>query len=232
MPFVLFDIAVLLILAFFLWRGASRGFILAFFGLIALLVAFVGANFLADTLAPKVGAALEPKFSAAIEERLNEQFETADAPILPDSEIPGSPLGGMLGVLKSMGLYEELVDAVEQAVRAGMTEVAAAAAAAVAASIAESVAYMVLFLVFFVLILLVWTLLSHALDLVSKLPGLNALNRTAGAVVGLVKGCLFLFVAVWFLRATGDLIPLEAVEQTTLLRFFMTVSPMSLLTGI
>ncbi len=232
MPFLLFDIAVLLILAFFLWRGASRGFILTFFGLVALLVAFVGANFLADTLAPKVGAALEPKFAAVIEERLNEQFATADAPILPDGETPDNPLGGVLGLLKSMGLYEELVDAVEQAVHTGMTEVAAAAAAAVAASIAESVAYMVLFLVFFVLILLAWTLLSHALNLVSKLPGLNALNRTAGALVGLVKGCVVLFVAVWFLRATGDLIPPEAVEQTTLLRFFMTVNPVSLLTGV
>lgn len=231
MPYLLLDIAVLLILGLFLWRGASRGFILTFFGLVALLVAFVGAHFLADTLSPKVGAALEPKFAAVIEERLSEQFQAVDAPALPSGEAD-SPLKGVLGLLKSMGLYEELVDAVDQAVRAGLTEVAAAAAAAVAASIAQSVAYMVLFWVFFVLILLAWTLLSHALNLVSKLPGLNSLNRTAGALVGVVKGCIFLFVGAWFLRAMGDFIPLEAVEQTTLLRFFMTASPLSLLTKL
>jgi uncharacterized membrane protein required for colicin V production len=232
MPFFLYDIAVLLILAFFIWRGASRGFILTFLGMLALLVAFVGANFLAGALAPKVGAAVEPKFAAVIEERLNEQFQAADAPALPDGETSGGSLTGVLGLLKSMGLYEELVDAVEQAVQAGMAEVAAAAAAAVAASIAQSVAYMVLFLLFFVLILLLWTLLSHALDLVSKLPGLNAINRTSGALVGLIKGGLILFLAAWFLRTTGNLIPPETVEQTTLLRFFMTANPVSVLTGI
>lgn len=231
MPFILLDLAALLILVLFLWHGASRGFILSLFGLLALLVAFIGANFLADALAPKVGAALEPKFALVIEERLNEQFQSADAPVLPDGETPDHPLGGVLGLLKTMGLYEDLVKAVEDAVRAGMTEVAAAAAAAVAAAIAQSVARMLLFFVFFVLILIGWTLLSHALDLVSKLPGLNSLNRTAGAVVGLVRGCLLLFVAGWLLRASGLISP-ETVEQTTLLRFFMTFSPVALLTGI
>lgn len=232
MPFVLFDIAIVLVLAFFVWRGASRGFILALFGLVAILVAFIGANFLAGALAPKVGAALEPKFAAAIEEKLNERFQDASTPALPEGETPSYPLKDVLGVLKGMGLYEDLINAVDKAVQARMAEAAASAAAAVAAAIAQSVAYMVLFLVFFVLILLCWTLLSHALDLVSRLPGLNGLNRMAGGLVGLVKGCLILFVAAWLLRLSGNLIPEKAVEQTTLLHFFLTVNPVTLLTGV
>lgn len=231
MPFLLLDAAVLLVLVLFLWQGARRGFILTFFGLVALLVAFVGANFLADALAPKVGEALEPKLAVIIEERLTEQFEAADAPILPDGESSDHPLTGVLGLLQSMGLYEELTDAVENAVRAGMTEVAAAAAAAVAASIAQSLARSVLFFLFFILILVGWTLLSHALNLVSRLPGLNSLNRTAGGLVGVVKGCLILFMAAWALRLTGLISP-ETAEQTTLLHFFMTNSPISLLVGL
>lgn len=232
MPFVLFDIAILLILGFFIWRGASRGFILSLFGLVAILVAFAGANFLADTLAPKVGEVLEPKFAAAIEKKLNEQFQDTSVSDLPADKEPDYPLQDVLSVLKGMGLYEDLINAVDKAVQERMAEAAASAAAAVATAIAQSVAYMVLFFVFFVLILLCWTLLSHALDLVSKLPGLNGLNKTAGGIVGFVKGCLILFVAAWLLRLSGSLIPEEAVEQTTLLKFFMTVNPMTLFTGV
>ncbi len=232
MPFLLFDIAIVLILLLAVWRGASRGFVLALFGLVAVIVAFVGANFLAGALAPKVGAALEPKFAAVIEEKLNEQFQSTTAPALPEGEQPDYPLQDVLNVLKDMGLYEDLIRTVDDAVREGVSGVAANAAAAVAAAIAQSVAYMIIFLVAFVLVLLGWTLLSHALNLVAKLPGLNLLNKTAGGIVGFFKGCILLFVLAWIIRFSGNLIPEETVQQTTLLKFFMTTNPVTLITGI
>ena len=75
MPYLLFDVAIVLILLFFLWRGASKGFVLSLCGLLAVIVALVGASFLAGALAPRVGAALEPRFTQAIEEQLQTQAE-------------------------------------------------------------------------------------------------------------------------------------------------------------
>ena len=75
MAYLVFDIAILAILVLFAWRGASRGFVLSLCGLLAVIVAFVGASFLANLLAPKVGAALEPQFAQIIEEKLEEQFQ-------------------------------------------------------------------------------------------------------------------------------------------------------------
>lgn len=231
MPYLLFDVAIVLILLFFLWRGASKGFVLSLCGLVAVIVALVGASFLAGVLAPRVGAALEPRFAAAIEEQLNAAIQSGAAgegALAPEDV----PLSGVLDVLRDMGLYEDLVESIDQAVSQGLTGAAASAAAAVAAAIAQSAAYAILFLIFFLLVLIAWTILSHALDLVSKLPGLNALNKLGGAAFGFLKGCIFLFVAAWLLRFSGSLIPEEAVQQTTLLRFFMTTNPMTLLAGL
>ena len=236
MPYILFDIAILLILALFAWRGAAKGFVLSFCGLLAVIVAFVGSSTLASNFSPKVADALEPKFAAAIEERLQEQISQTGAPALPGAEGSGQtgefPLQDVLNVLKDMGFYEDLIGSVDKAVTDGMMDAAAGAAAAVAASVAQSVAYLVIFLAAFVLIMLVWTLLAHALDLVTRLPGLNMLNKTAGALVGLVKACVVLFLAAWAVRFMGNLIPEEAIRQTTLLNFFMNTNPMTLLTGI
>src|SRR5699024_6934825 len=102
-------------------------------------------------------------------------------------------------------------------------------AAAVAAAIAQSAAYLILFLLGFFLILLAWRLLSRALDLVARLPGLHFLNKTGGALFGLVQGCIILFVAAWLLQFFGQVLPRELVEQTVLLKFFMTTNPFSLL---
>lgn len=235
MAYLIFDIAILVILALFAWRGASKGFVLSLCGLLAVIVAFVGASFLAGLLAPKVGDALEPKFAQAIEERLEEQFQQSDpagdaAAGLTEGE--DYPLQDVLSVLKDMGLYEDLVDTIDQAVQNGMTAVAANAAAAVAAAIAQSVAYTVIFTIAFALILIAWTIFSHAVDLVAKLPGLNFLNKTGGAVMGLVKGVIILFLVAWLIQYSGKLIPEETVQQTHLLKFFMTTNPLALLQGL
>lgn len=229
---LILDLILLAILIAFAIRGASRGLLLSLCGLVAMLVAFAGAGFVADLLAPRVADYLEPRFASAIEERLETQLEAA----LPDGEDPvptegtgDIPLTDLLDVLRDMGLYQSAVDAIDRAVAQGMTDVAADAAAAVAASIAGSVAYMILFVVSFVVILVLWTLLSHALDLVARLPGLHALNRTGGALLGLVKGCAILFLCAWVLRYLGSVIPEETVEQTYLLKFFLNTNPVTLI---
>ena len=229
MAFLIADGLVLAVLLIFACIGARRGLILSLCGLLAFVVAFLGASFAARTLSPAVAGALEPKFAAAIEEQLNEsirqQAEAGEAAVLSPDDVP---LEGVLDALREMGFYETLINTVDRAVESGMTAVAASAAAAVAAAIAQSAAYLILFLLGFFLILLAWRLLSRALDLVARLPGLHFLNKTGGALFGLVQGCIILFVAAWLLQFFGQVLPRELVEQTVLLKFFMTTNPFSL----
>lgn len=230
MAFLVADGLVLAVLLIFAFVGARWGLILSLCGLLAFVVAFVGAGFLARTLSPVVADALEPRFAAAIEEQLNEsirqQVEAGEEAVLSPDDVP---LDGVLDALRQMGFYETLINTVDKAVESGMTAVAASAAAAVAAAVAQSAAYLILFLLGFFLILLAWRLLSRALDLVARLPGLHFLNKTVGALFGLVQGCIVLFVAAWLLQFFGNLLPRELVEQTVLLKFFMTTNPFSLL---
>ena len=230
MAFLIADGLVLAVLLIFACIGARRGLILSLCGLLAFVVAFLGASFAARTLSPVVADALEPKFAAAIEEQLNEsirqQAEAGEAAVLSPDDVP---LEGVLDALREMGFYETLINTVDRAVESGMTAVAASAAAAVAAAIAQSAAYLILFLLGFFLILLAWRLLSRTLDLVARLPGLHFLNKTGGALFGLVQGCIILFVAAWLLQFFGQVLPRELVEQTVLLKFFMTTTPFSLL---
>ena len=234
MVYLLYDVAIVAIVLFFLWRGISKGFILSLCGLLAVVVAFVGASFLAGVLSPKVGDILEPQIAQVLEEQLTESIQHNE--YITDqggvASVPDEvPLGGVLDVLREMGLYDDLVETIESAVEGGMANAAVSAAAAVAAQIAQSVAYTVIFLIGFILVLIAWTILAHALDLVSRLPVLHQLNRLGGGAIGLVKAVIVLFLAAWALRFAGNLIPAEAVEQTYLLKFFMTTNPIKLILG-
>ena len=220
--YLFFDLIVAAVLLVFALRGASRGLVLSLCGLLAVVVAFVGAGFAARLASPVVADVLEPRFADAIEAQLSAQVQSGT----PVEELP---LQDVLNALKEMGFYEELVDAVNRAVEGGMLDAAAGAAAAVATALAQSIASAVIFLVVFVILLIAWTALSRSLDLVARLPGLHFLNQTGGAVIGLLKGCIFVFAAVWLLGYAGHMIPEAAVRQTYLLRFFLTVNPLELL---
>lgn len=235
MSYLILDLLVLAVIVLFVWRGAAKGFALSLCGLLAFAVAFGGASIASRTLAPAVAQALEPKFAAAIEEQLDQAIqhtayitEQGDVATLPEEV----PLSGVLDVLRDLGLYEDLIQTIDQAVEQGVTDVAVSAAAAAAAAIAQSVAYRLIFAVAFAVIMAAWTLLSRALNLVAKLPGLRFLNKTAGALIGLVKAALVLFLAGWVLQCMGNVIPEETVQQTFLLRFFLEYTPLSLLSAL
>lgn len=200
MAYLVTDGLTLAVLLLFALVDAHRGFILSLYGLLAVLVAFVGASFAARTLSPMVADALEPGFASVTEKQLNVSIqqqvaEEGSATLFLDD----TPLDGVLNTLWEMGFYETLINTVDKAVRNGMTSVTVSAAAAVAAAITQSVAYLILFLLGFTPILITWRLISHALDLVARLPGLHFLNKTCGALFGLVQACVLLFVAAWLL---------------------------------
>lgn len=236
MPYYfIFDLVIIAVVALCAFLGFRRGLVLSLCSLVAVIIALLGANFVARTVSPMLADALEPTFATAIEAQLNAGIhDAATAPAASPEpgmtdEANSFPLQDVLNALKGLGFYQSLVDTVNQAVEDGMNTVAANAAAQVAAAVAQSVGFAILFAVSFIIILVLWTLLSRALDLVARFPGLNFLNKSLGAAFGIVKACLIFFLLAWLLRFSGLLIPEEAVEKTILLRFFMNTTPLALL---
>lgn len=242
MTYWFFDLIILALLAFATWRGCRRGFILALCSLLAVFVAFIGAAFVSNLLAQPMSRLIQPALEHSIAQVLEEQVDRVGQQP-PDLSLPASssgegeeeaydwlaqlPVDEVLSALQESGLYKGLVKPIQEAVHGGVMEITGSAAQAVARYLALELARLLLFLISFGVILILWLLLSHALDLAFRLPGLSALNQTLGGLFGLLKGALIVFIAVWLLR--GSLISREAVDGTLLLRFFATNSPLSLL---
>lgn len=227
---ILYDLAILAILALFLWRGWRKGLILSLCGLVVVILSLIGANFIADTAAPPVAKALQPKLAAAIEENVTDYMATHYDDIVPGANIPA--ISSLSDALREMGgIYAWCADSVEDA--AGklthsmdslpdLSELCSIAANRVAEQLAHHILFVVAFVVLFVLL----TLLLHALDLVAKLPGLKFCNGLGGGLIGLVKGVLVLFVVLCVLRLTsGHLFSPETVEKTYLFKFFVKINP-------
>lgn len=229
MTYLIYDAVIIAILLFFFLRGRKKGLILTLCGLVAIFVALIGARMASETFAPKVADLLQPHFSSVIEEQLGNGLESKLDQMLADGEQGDSVIAN---ILTTLGFYDEVSEAIRNAVSGEAAQTVTDVAVALARTVAEVVASVLVFVVAFLLITVAWFLLSHALDLAARLPIIHGLNRTLGGLFGLLQGMLLLFLVAWVLRLMGGVIPQETVEQTTLLKFFFNSSPLSLITGI
>ena len=89
--------------------------------------------------------------------------------------------------------------------------------------LAQSVVNGIAFVVSFLLATILIRVITYALDLISKLPLINGVNKIAGAVLGIVKAVLFVWIAFLILTILCNTevgkAGLELIERDPLLSF-------------
>ena len=196
------DIGIVLLLAFFAWRGAARGLILSLCGLAAVFVAFFAAQFISDMFCVPVANIIRPVIAESIQEAV-----PAAGAAGSEEEQPDYTVDDLLKSVRENGLFEGFSDFMEQgAADHTLGSISQSPVNALAGYLSRGIAKALLFGLLFIGIQLVWFLLSHALDLAFKLPILSQVNLACGLVLGLVKGVLLIIVLVWLGQLAG-LIP-------------------------
>lgn len=231
---ILLDLAVLAVLALCAWRGAARGLVLTLCGLLAVVVAFLGSTWISNQFSEPVSEFIRPYISGYMETLLDDsldQFHEHATGIRPSLQLPSddaaqaptevqASLNDILTALSESPLFSGLISSISDAVSAGSLSIAASALTAVADYLSLQLARAGLFFLSFVLILILWWLVSHALDLAFKLPVLRTFNEAGGLILGLLKGALILLVACWAI-SFFELIPSETIQQTWLFSLFL-----------
>ena len=229
MNYIIYDIMIAAVLLFFVWLGYRKGLVLTLCSLLAVFVALIGASFLSNALAEPVAKAIEPAVASSIHDTVTSYYQRAPEAGASsqdeDAWLAQLPIDELLEPLKDSKFFQGFAETFQKAVDDKAADIVTHAAQALAHFVAVQIARIVIFAIAFFAVLIAWFFFSHTLDLVAHLPVLYTANRWGGGIVGLVKGALVVFIAVWLLR--DGYIPPEAVEQTYLLKFFCTVSPLS-----
>ena len=217
--FVDLFMAAFLLLALVL--GIRQGFVQSLARVAIVIVALLGAAWLAEHLADPAAKWLEPVLTEKLQQQMSGQPAAADDPSLAAA-----------GILETFGFSGDTLDEMVRSVTEKAQEVGQTLLSAVVSTVLRSVAYAVVYLVSFLLLLLLLRLLLAPLHLFTKLPGVHGINAALGGALGLVKGALLLFFAVWLLRRLQLWITPELIGQTYILRFFAEHSPMELITSL
>lgn len=218
--FVDIFMAACLLLALVL--GVRQGFLQSLARVAIIIVALLGAAWLAEHLADPAAKWLEPMLT----EKIQQQMEDGQAAAADDPSLAAA------GLLETFGFSGDALEKLVESATEKAQEVGQTLLSAVVSTVLRSVAYAVVYLVSFLLLLLLLRLLLAPLHLFTKLPVVHGINAVLGGALGLVKGALLLFFAVWLLRRLQIWITPELISQTYILRFFAEHSPMELITSL
>lgn len=203
----IFDVAIVLLLAFFAWRGASKGLILSLCGLAAVFVAFFAAQFVSDAVCAPVANIIRPIIAQSFRDIIPEPEPALTDPESGDdaasSEYP--PLDEIVSSIQEEGLFQGFAAFLEDAVEHNAVEESPLITPvdALAGYLSKMIAKALLFGLVFIAIQLAWFLVSHALDLAFKLPILAEVNLAGGLIIGFAKGILLIIVLVWLGQLSG-----------------------------
>ena len=217
----LIDIGIVLLLAFFAWRGALKGLILSLCGLAAVFVAFFAAQFISDMFCVPVANIIRPVIENSVTETMEDaikhtEFSAAGGGVA--ESVAEVPLSGVLSTVQESAMFQGLAQFLEDAVKnKTIQQGTRTAVRAVSEYISLLIARALLFGLVFVGIQFIWFLVSHALDLAFKLPILAEVNLAGGLLLGLIKGVLLAIVLVWLGQLAG-LVPSQ--PDTPILSLF------------
>lgn len=215
------DIIIISLIVISALRGRHKGFILTFCGFLALFVALIGSavltNLFAEPLSRLAVPFVEQHLAGLLQSSMGEAASDAGTALQ-------ATFDQVLGLMEQSALLSGLRDSVVLAVEQGVVDTTGNAMRAVILYVAEQFTRLVLFPIFFLLIMLIWTALSHILDLAFRLPGLNFLNRTAGLLLGIAVGVLLVFILCWLLK--DNYLSRELIDGSFLLPYFCQTNPL------
>lgn len=228
---LILDLLVLAVIVLFAVMGWRKGLVLTLCGLLVVFVAYFGATYVSDTFSDELAELIQPaiqnQLDLVVEQAMPSGDEPSYAPLLPapdagdqEQDTAAASLEQVMAALRRSPLLTGMYESVTQAITDGAVKVITTASAAIADYLAHQISRAGLFFLTFFLIVVVWALLSRALDLVCRLPVLRSFNEIGGLLLGLVKGICILLAAVGLVTVLG-LIPEEVASQTFLYRHFM-----------
>ena len=213
---IVLDLVLIAIIAFCGWTGYRKGFILGISGIVALIIAFYGAQLVANTYSQEFTSVMKPFVSGIVDGAVDEAKDNAEKEHKENDvyEVTYDALGN-IGIIKSAA--QNIADEISQKV----TQTGQALREALVDSLCNKISYVLTAVIVFLLIVIVFTVLANILNLAFKLPGLELVNDILGTAFGVAKGLIFAFTIAWVMRYMGFLINESVINKTIVLEWMM-----------
>lgn len=219
---VILDLVLLGIIAFAAWRGWKQGLVMGAVGTVALILCICVGSVVSDaygeefTSVPKsVGSGLIDsyitKLQAADYAEVTEDDEKLVVRLTAEQKKDVYMMS--YAVSRQLGFSENVSADLAQQAADETDSVNEAMSEVLSSVIWGRVTHVVIFCIIFILCFIVLEAVRNSLDLYLALPGLEIVNRIAGAVLGALQGVILVLLIATVLRYTGVLLKQPVTDK-------------------
>lgn len=199
---IIIDIVVVALIAVFAFIGYKKGLVKTLLNFAGVFIALFAAFCISGPLSSFV---FNTFVSDKIENGVNKAVVNASAETVSDA-VAAVP-DYIENAAKALGINIEKVISDEN-IGEGSSfaqNVAETVTQKVARPIITKLIAVIIFVVLFILFRILIKIIAKALNLVTKLPGINLANRTFGAVIGLAEGVLIAYICCFVIMQIAEI---------------------------
>lgn len=221
---LIIDIAIILIIAFVIWRSAVRGFVRTVIEMVGYILAAVISISLSGTIAEAAyDNLLRPKVISAAQKTVDSTAQSAENYA---NEIWDSMPSFISKTVDIFGKKEEVVKDIGESVKgngiSAVENIADSAVRPIAINLIRTLSSVIIFLILLALV----KFLARWINRLFSIPVVGSFNALLGGAVGAVKGFILIFITVFVIRVAVNamlgsfwIFDQQLINDTFLFRF-------------
>ena len=232
--FIVIDLILLAILAFFIWRGYKDGLVVGICGIIAVFISLFAGNLLANAYYADFTGVLEPFVTGIVDGAVSDATSSKEEDnafiVAPENRMDTYWIS--FAALRNLGISENAAEQIASDVHAEETRVGRALCDKLTEKLCEKLMFVAIFAIGFTLVFIIFAFVGNLLSLSLELPGLELANTIGGVITGMIKGVLIILFLTCICRYFGILLGEELIRKTFILEWLMNSNPIAVLIGV
>jgi len=130
----------------------------------------------------------------------------------------------IVGTMEGVGIFKKTSERLADDVEDYAVDNSVTTQTALSEVVCETVSFVIGYIIAFILIIILLTVLGNIPNFSFRLPNLDVINDTAGAVLGIVTGVLFCYFITWVMTFTGIILEESKVMDSGLASLFINTN--------
>ena len=232
---ILFDLALVAIVAFAVWRGYKNGLIVTMCGVVAVIMCLFGANIVASIYSEEFTGMLEPFVGGMVDNSVSNVVsgDNEEGQVITHQNVQKSDVY-VVGhaALRQLGIADGAAQRIAKETALEMDTVGQKMSDNLSEKLCKALAFITVFSVVFILLSIIFSAIGNVLNLSFAIPGFETANYIAGAVLGLAKGIIIVLFIACACRYLGLLLSEETIQKTLITEWLINHNLIANIIGV
>ena len=210
------------------WRGYKNGIIRGACGILAIILALLCGNIIANMYGTDFDGMLSPFVNGMVDGAENTVLTNDDEAVIQLSDSDKEDVYSVsYAIFRQLGVVESAAQRMAEEVTEKHAAVDQSMCDTIGENLSARFSYILVFCVAFAMVAIIFAVIGNVINISFQIPILGIAEPILGIILGAIKGIIIMYAIAMFLRYFGIIIPDEALEGTEFIFKLVNENPVA-----